>query len=296
MVNSRRAFFIKATSHDHRKLSTSRMANVAVIQGSSRGIGLSLTRHLLKHTNLVVVATSRTPSEGRAQVLENLGDAPTLGKRLHNLELDVQHEESIAQAAEYVSKHFGKNLRLLINVSGVLLPEKSILKINKEEMQKTFEINTFGHLLTYKHFVPLLPPKADSKSTGDQDPAMGLVNPEVNVLASMSARVGSIGDNSLGGWYSYRASKSAVNQIVVTLQRELAARSSISPTVTVALHPGTVAGTQLSHAFIPKHQAGSKPGVHDPDAVARSLLDVIAKLGPADGAQFLDYKGESVVW
>jgi NAD(P)-dependent dehydrogenase (short-subunit alcohol dehydrogenase family) len=97
---------------------------------ANRGIGLSLTRHLLKHTNLVVVATSRTPSEGRAQVLENLGDAPTLGKRLHNLELDVQHEESIAQAAGYVSKHFGKNLRLLINVSGVvsLSPPFSVAK------------------------------------------------------------------------------------------------------------------------------------------------------------------------
>jgi len=272
------------------------MANVAVIQGSSRGIGLALARHLLKHTNLVVVATSRTPSEGRAQVLENLENSEKLSQRLHNLELDVQDEESISQAAGYVKKNLGQNLRLLINVSGVLLPEKSILKIDRGQMQKTFEINTFGHLLTYKHFVPLLPPKADAKLGGDQDPAMGLVNPAVNVLASLSARVGSIGDNSLGGWYSYRSSKTALNQIMVTLQRELAARSSISPTVTVALHPGTVAGTQLSHQFVPKDQSGSKPGVHDTTTAASSLLNVISQLGPSDGGQFLDYKGDNIVW
>ncbi|OAV98338.1 hypothetical protein PTTG_00383 [Puccinia triticina 1-1 BBBD Race 1] len=272
------------------------MANVAVIQGSSRGIGLALTRHLLKHTKLQVVATSRTPQEGRAQILEKLENSTKLSKRLHNLELDVQDEQSIALAAGYVKENFGQNLRLLINVSGVLLPEKSILKIQKGEMQKTFEVNTFGHLLTYKHFVPLLPLKVDPKPTDAEDPSMGLVKPEVNVLASLSARVGSIGDNSLGGWYSYRSSKTALNQIIVTLQNELAARSSISPTVTVALHPGTVAGTELSQRFVPKDLSGSKQGIHDTETAASSLLNVISKLGIGDGGQFFDYKGENIVW
>ena len=81
---------------------------------------MALARHLLKHTNLVVVATSRTPSEGRAQVLENLENSEKLSQRLHNLELDVQDEESISQAAGYVKKNLGQNLRLLINVSGVV--------------------------------------------------------------------------------------------------------------------------------------------------------------------------------
>lgn len=271
------------------------MANLAVIQGSSTGIGLALTRHLLKHTELMVVATSRTPQEGRVRVLENLDNSDKLGERLLNVELDVQDENSIFHAAEFVKEKFGQNLRLLVNVSGILFPEKSILKVRQGGMQRTFEVNTFGHLLTYKHFVPLLPPQTNIKRDFE-DPAKGLINPEVNVLASLSARVGSIGDNSLGGWYSYRSSKAALNQIIVTLQRELAVRSSISPTITVALHPGTVAGTQLSQRFVSKDKIGSKPGIHDAETAAKFLLDVISSLGPGDGGQFLDYKGDKVVW
>ncbi|MBW0460854.1 hypothetical protein O181_000569 [Austropuccinia psidii MF-1] len=272
------------------------MAHVAVVQGSSKGIGLAITRHLLKNTELQVVATSRVPKEARASILQGLGQSRGLAERLHNMEMDVQHEDSIEHAASWVKDTFGKNLRLLVNVSGVLLPEKSIFKIQKGEMQKTFEINTFGHLLTYKHFVPLLRPASDKNQKNSTDLAKGLINPDVNVLASLSARVGSIADNSLGGWYSYRASKTALNQIMVTLQKELNARGSIAPTVTVALHPGTVAGTELSKDFVPKEKSGSKEGVHDAETAAKKLLEVISNLGVGDGGQFLDYKGSKIMW
>ncbi|KAH9463674.1 hypothetical protein MJO29_008093 [Puccinia striiformis f. sp. tritici] len=273
------------------------MAKVAVIQGSSRGIGLALTQHLLKNTNLVVVATSRFPSETRRLILDN-PHYKQFRPRLHNLEVDLQDEESISQAAGYVEHNFGQSLRLLINVSGVLLPEKSILKVSKGGMQKTFDINTFGHLLTYKHFVPLLPLKENctEEVKAEDDPANGLIKPGVNVLASISARVGSIGDNRLGGWYSYRASKSAINQIIVTLQKELEARTSICPTITVALHPGTVAGTQLSQKFVPIDKAGVKEGIHDSITAANSLMNVISKLGLNNGGQFLDYKSDPIEW
>ena len=73
-------------------------------------------------------------------------------------------------------------------------------------MLNTFRINTFGHILTFKHFVPLLPTKKSkgNEYEGSEDPANGVVQPGLNVLASMSARVGSIADNERGGWYSYR--------------------------------------------------------------------------------------------
>ncbi|EGF99775.1 uncharacterized protein MELLADRAFT_40089 [Melampsora larici-populina 98AG31] len=270
-------------------------ANIAVIQGSSKGIGLSFARYILKNTDLKVVATSQNPKHAREAILANLKSADD---RLTTVELDVRREETIEKAAGLVKDRFGRQLRLLINVSGVLLPEKSIQQINVEDMKRTFEINTFGHLLTYKHFAPLIPPKSSKNqdNQSDQDPAKGLIKPNVHVLASMSARVGSIGDNTLGGWYSYRASKSALNSIIVTLQRELSNGRSTAPAVTVALHPGTVAGTNLSKDFVSKDKAGSKEGVHDAEVAVEQLCGVISRLGEGDGGQFLDYKGKKIVW
>lgn len=90
--------------------------------------------------------------------------------------------------------------RLLINVSGCLHAEKSILKIDAEEALRSYQINTIAHLLTYKHFVPLLPSKKSDGSNYDasQDPASGYIQPNLSVLASMSAKVGSLQDNKLG--------------------------------------------------------------------------------------------------
>lgn len=100
----------------------------------------------------------------------------------------------------------------------------------------------------------------------------------------------------LSRWYSYRASKTALNQIIVTLQQELSNARSTAPAITVALHPGTVAGTQLSRSFVSKDKAGSQEGVHDPDHSVQALCKVISQLGKEDGGQFLDYKGDSIVW
>ncbi|KAG0152542.1 hypothetical protein CROQUDRAFT_719309 [Cronartium quercuum f. sp. fusiforme G11] len=271
------------------------VANVAVIQGSSKGIGLSFARYILRKTDLKLVATSQNPKQAHQAILSNLGKS--VEDRLTTLELDVRREETIEKVADVVKDRFGRQLRLLINVSGVLLPEKSIQKVDLEDMKRTFEINTFGHLLTYKHFVPLIPPKSSQSQVDEiEDPAKGLVKENVHVLASLSARVGSIGDNSLGGWYSYRASKTALNQIIVTLQQELSNAGSRAPAITVALHPGTVAGTNLSKDFVPKDKAGTKEGVHDADQAVERLCGVISRLGQDDGGQFLDYKGDTIVW
>lgn len=274
------------------------MANVAIVQGSSQGIGLAITQFLLRHSNLQVVATtSKDPNRTREKILEGFKRAEgydNISSRLTNLTLDVRNEESISKAAETVSRNFGNSLRFLVNVSGVLLAEKSITKINKEDMQKTFQINTFGHMLVYKHFFPLLPNRAKQQKEKD-DPANGWIGSDMSILASFSARVGSISDNSLGGWYSYRASKTAINQVIVTLQREIDLKKSLAPTICIAYHPGTVLGTGLSSQFVSPEQP-AKAGKHPPDQAVEKFFEVLKKLKPSDGGKFLDYQSERLPW
>ena len=149
-------------------------------------------------------------------------------------------------------------------------PEKSIRELNAASLTDMFAVNTIGPALVLKHFLPLL--ARDGRA----------------VLAALSARVGSIGDNQLGGWYSYRASKAALNQMLHTAAVEL--RRSHRHAICVALHPGTV-NTPLSAPF-------SKAGleVQDPDLAAERLLNVIAGLTPEDSGRFFDHRGEPVLW
>ena len=108
------------------------------------------------------------------------------------------------------------------------------------------------------------------------------------MFATLSARVGSIGDNRLGGWYSYRASKAALNQFIRTAAIELNRRSPNA--ICVALHPGTV-DTGLSSSF-----AKTGLDVQTPELAADRLLEVIAKLTANDSGGFFDYKGEPIIW
>ncbi|GAA94372.1 uncharacterized protein L969DRAFT_52955 [Mixia osmundae IAM 14324] len=268
--------------------------HVAVIQGSSRGLGLAFSRHLLNNTRLHVVGTSRDPEKARHAILKD-GDK-SLEKRLTTLELDVLNEGTISAAAESVKSSQGAEcLRLLINVSGILdKPEKSIMKLDADTLRRTFEINTFGHLLTFKHFLPLLPTKKEAKQDGSEDLAEGLLKPDLSVMASMSARVGSIADNKMGGWYSYRMSKAAVNQAVQTLNRELSSRS-VGSSIALALHPGTVLGTDLSSPIVDPNTK-EKDGVHPPAKAAQLLLQAIGKMGIDDGGKFIDFAGKEIPW
>ena len=129
-------------------------------------------------------------------------------------------------------------------------------------------LNAIGPALLMKHFLPLLPRQGRS------------------VFATLSARVGSIADNALGGWYGYRASKAALNQLVKTASIELTRRNPDS--ICVALHPGTV-DTALSQPFA---KTGLK--VRSPQQAATELLDVIAGLKPTDTGALVDYHGQTV--
>lgn len=188
--------------------------------------------------------------------------------------LDLCSEPSIAAAAGAVSST-GLPLRLFINATGFLhgegcLPEKSWRQIDAAHMAKAFAVNTIGPALLVKHFLPLLPREGKA------------------VFATLSAKVGSIGDNRLGGWYSYRASKAALNQIVRTTAVELARRQRES--LCVALHPGTV----VSRMSDPFRKEGLD--VRSPEAAASQLLAVVDRLQAVDSGGFFDYRGEVLPW
>jgi NAD(P)-dependent dehydrogenase (short-subunit alcohol dehydrogenase family) len=148
-------------------------------------------------------------------------------------------------------------------------PEKSLSAIKSEDMAWVFAVNTIGPALILRHAARLLP--KDGRG----------------VVAILSARVGSIGDNQIGGWYSYRASKAALNQIVRGAAIELA--RSHKKSVCVSLHPGTV------QTPFTANYAGRHTTVLAQEA-ARNLLSVIDGLKPAQTGGFYDYAGQQIVW
>ena len=183
--------------------------------------------------------------------------------------LDLLDEASIAAAAAAG----GPGLRLVIDATGFLhdarfQPEKSLRRIDPAHLAHSFAVNATGPALLMKHFLPLL------------------ARDERAVFATLSARVGSISDNRLGGWYAYRAAKAALNQLVRTAAIELARTRPHA--VCVALHPGTVA-TKLSKPFA---KAGLE--VRTPAEAAARLLVVIDALTPERTGLLIGPAGEPI--
>ena len=186
--------------------------------------------------------------------------------------VDLEDEASIAAAAAEVGA--GPAPGLVLVATGVLHsgfePERSYRALDAGQMARDFRINTIGPALVAKHFLPLLP--RDRRA----------------VFAALSARVGSIGDNRLGGWHSYRASKAALNMILRNLSIELA--RTHPKAVVAGLHPGTV-DTGLSAPF----QRGVKPDkLFSSDQSAGYLLEVIDGLNPADSGGVFAWDGARV--
>ncbi len=186
---------------------------------------------------------------------------------------DVRDEASLARLAEGIAAG-GLRYQLIFNAVGALegagrRPEKAFSELEPEAMVDAFAVNAVGGALAFKHFAPLLAQK------------------ERSVFATLSARVGSIGDNRLGGWTSYRASKAALNQIVRCAAIEIT--RSRPDAIVVALHPGTIE-TELTRKYARGRYTAT------PDEAARQMLTTLSNLSPADTGGFFDYAGEPIVW
>ena len=185
-------------------------------------------------------------------------------------ELDLERPETIANAATELAAE--APYQLIIHAAGLLhrdriKPEKSYSAIEAEALQAVFQVNTLGPALVLRHFLPLLDPQG--------------------AMAMLSAKVGSIGDNRLGGWYAYRASKAALNMLIKTAAIELARTRPHSRLL--SLHPGTVVSA-LSQPF--RGATSARPA----DVAADQLLSLIDQLTPADSGQFFAYDGERLPW
>ena len=194
--------------------------------------------------------------------------------RSSGIMLNLLSEESISSAADCVRK-MQVPVSTIVACTGVLhddyiTPEKTWRQTDAQSLETLFHVNAIGPMLVMKHFLPLL-----SKSG-------------TSVFACLSARVGSIGDNRLGGWYGYRASKAALNQFVRTASVEL---SRVRPEAAcIAVHPGTVS-SNLSGPF-------SKNGldVMTPQQCARKLHRVLNEVNKNDSGGFFDYEKRRIPW
>jgi NAD(P)-dependent dehydrogenase (short-subunit alcohol dehydrogenase family) len=216
----------------------------------------------------LVVGASGGIGGALAAALRARGDVVRLSRKEHGLE--VTDERSVAEVLGGLDGTFD----LVIVATGALIidgagPEKTLKAVTAEGLARAFAINAVGPALVMKHVLRLMPRDRVAK------------------LAVLSARVGSIGDNALGGWYGYRAAKAALNQLVHTAAIETARTHPQS--VFVALHPGTV-----ETGLAPAQRAGH-PSVPPAEAAA-NLLQVLDRLGPSASGGFFDWKGEEVPW
>lgn len=232
----------------------------AAVFGASGGIGRALCEELARRGCERIYAGSRA---GQSIGLD----------QTHPFAFDLTDESSIAVAAEMMRD---QPPECVIVASGVLTlpdgsgPERTFKRIDAGHMARVLELNTIGPALIAKHTLPLFPREKRS------------------VFAALSARVGSISDNGLGGWHSYRASKAALNMLIRNFAIELG--RTHSDAVVVGLHPGTVA-TDLSQPFQSNVADGK---LFSPDHSARKLIDVVMGLGPDDSGNVFDWRGERI--
>ncbi len=222
----------------------------ALIIGSSGTIGSALVRALQNHSNCEQVLGLHRRSEPP---------------------LDYEDLTTLSRAEEILQD--SSPFDLIINTIGVLhnedfSPEKRLADLNAAQLQAQFLTNAIGPVLTIKHLIKRM-------------------NPAGGIFATLSAKVGSIEDNRLGGWYSYRSSKAALNMLIKTTAIEL--RRTHPKIALLAIHPGTV-NSKLSKPF-----RGQEIG-RDPDQAASEILSVILGSTTNDSGSFRSYSGELIPW
>jgi NAD(P)-dependent dehydrogenase (short-subunit alcohol dehydrogenase family) len=217
----------------------------------------------------VVIGATGAIGAALADAIEGSGRAVARIGRATRPGLDLLDEASISAAAAAL----GQGLTLVVDATGFLHdsrrhPEKALRQVEAEHLAYSFAVNAIGPALLMKHFLPRL------------------TRGERAVFVTLSARVGSISDNRAGGWYAYRASKAALNQLVRTAAIELARTHRHA--ICVTLHPGTVESA-LSGPF-----AKSGLQVQTPTQAAALILSVIDGLTPEDTGLLIDHRGARI--
>ena len=242
------------------------MTQSALIQGGAGGLGRALVNRTLQSNQFdYVFVTAR-----------DIRKIDSNDPRVIPVELDLRTDQSISDAAAFIASYIDK-LHLVVTTAGILQdeslglkPEKKLADLNRSNLETVFSVNCFGPFLWYA---------ALGRMIRHRDPI---------TVATLSARVASIGDNRLGGWHSYRASKTAQNMLTKNLSLEL---SRTNPNaVVVGLHPGTV-DTDLSKPF----QAGIDPDkLFTPEQSAGYLWDVLNRLTPEQTGQVIAWDGQTI--
>ncbi|MGG6297151.1 SDR family NAD(P)-dependent oxidoreductase [Leptolyngbya sp. AN02str] len=242
--------------------------NAALVVGASGGIGLEMVHQLLEQPTIHQIYATYNRSNDALQAISD--------SRLTQLPLDLTNEAQIATVVQTIQATTPA-LHLVVNCAGVLhtdamQPEKSLRHLNPQQLSDYFLVNSIGPALLAKHLPPLL-------KQGDRA-----------VFATLSAKLGSIGDNQLGGWYGYRASKAALNQLMRTTAIEY--KRTCPNAIVVTLHPGTT-DTQLSRPF----QRNVPPDkLFTPQRTVRQLLLVIDQLQNSDSGEFFSWDGNRLPW
>ncbi|KAH7176490.1 hypothetical protein EDB81DRAFT_940394 [Dactylonectria macrodidyma] len=284
-----------------------------LVSPANRGIGYSLTRHLLRTTSLPILATARLQHDtgevkasllgglfasdsnesAKASQSHNSRHGNSLAGRLNVVHADVTDEATLEAAAAQAAKLFPQSthhLRLACALPGILHAEKNLRQVSAADSLESFQVNSVGALLLMKHFADFLPSRAGPELLVGPDADADTVRlPGHATWLSMSARVGSTADNRLGGWYSYRASKAAVISLAKSLDLSLHVRSG-DRAMAVSYHPGTVR-TDFSREF---WSGVADEKLFSPGYAAQRLVDVVAGLEIGQRGRCWDWKGEEV--
>jgi len=244
-----------------------------LVIGASGGIGLGFVQQLLNDPTISkIYGVYRNPKS--AQKLLSLQQINP--DKLTLLQGDITQEKDIINLVNQIKDHTEK-IHLMINCVGILHeeniePEKSLKHIETDKLLRYFQVNAIPSVLLAKHLLPLFK------------------HQEPSIFASISAKVGSIEDNYLGGWYGYRASKSALNMLLKNIAIEYNRVSK--NTIVVALHPGTT-DTKLSQPFqnnVPPEKLFSV------ERCTTQLLSVINSLTKKDHGKFFSWDGTVLPW
>ena len=261
-------------------------SRVVMIAGGKGGLGQAFIERFIEQAKgrdeeIDIIATSSQFSSPSTEDIES-------GK-LHKLKIDIRDYKTFEEASEWVNSKFGR-LDMLINCIGMLhgklhdkerMPEKTFLELDPEWMMENFRVNTLPTAMLAKRFCPML-------AEGPSD--------TLGIFAALSARIGSIEDNKLGGWFSYRASKAALHQYMRTLSIELdrkykaQEKNNKRKVISACLHPGTV-DTGLSEPF----QKNIDPKkLFTPEYSTNKLLSVLESLTEKQNGRIFDYAGQEI--